>query len=815
MKAFKYIHIIIFLLLVKLGFAGFDASADVVPGNDGRIEGSVYDPGTKAPVEFANVVVYDPQDSAMITGGLSDADGNFHLKDIPVGNYYMTVHFIGYNKKVISNLEITPKQKHIDLGTIELLLTAVELTAATITADKMAVEYKLDRKVINVDQDLDAAGNSAVEILEKAPSIRVDISGDVYLRGSSNFTVLIDGKPSVLTGSEALQQIPASTIENIEIITNPSVKYDPDGTAGIININTKKNKLDGLAGVINATAGTGDKYATDLSLNYKTGKFNILGGVEWNDRQFPWTQTQQRQTNSGDTTRFKDSFGDGGWMRDGFKLRGSVDFNQDEKTSYSLGGEYGTFGFGMDNYMHIHEYSEPGSGNRYYINDDKRRWTRDYYSLNGSFRKAFDRKGQNLTLYGQYNNRDGSEVQDKTEFDTDADWNSIDQFPLLLRAVEAGPSQQVRFESDYTHPLGASGKMETGYHFRWGKEDETARTETWDYDRGEWLEDEYYYKESKYRRSIHAVYGIYSNSWKTLEYQLGLRGEYTYREVTVVNTDETSLVDRFDYFPSLHLSNRFNDKNQVMASYSRRIERPRGYYLEPYETYLDEDTRRIGNPALLPEYTDSYEMGYLRTLEKGNVSADVYYRKTDNKITTIQTVDPSTGILYYTYENINLDKAMGVEGAFMYDFTKWFNLNLSGTFYNYVLEDKTSIENGTKSSNNWDVRAITSFKLPTQTRVQLNLSYDSPTVAAQGNREENYYMDFTIRQDLLKKQLNITFKVDDVFATRREVTETFGENFYVFNEQRRESRIMTLTLSYRLNNFKERQERRGEGGGDL
>lgn len=814
MIVYRYIRVLVLVawMVLSLSVAG---AVEVNPSDDGKIEGRVFDQGSDMPVEFANITVFNPLDSTMITGGLSDAEGNFHLKGIPVGEYYMVIHFIGYNKKVISNIEITTEKKRIDVGTVELLLTAVELSAATVTADKMAVEYRLDRKVINVDQDLDAAGNSAVEILEKAPSIRVDISGEVFLRGSSNFTVLIDGKPSVLQGSEALQQIPASTIENIEIITNPSVKFDPDGTAGIINIVMKKNKLDGLAGVVNATVGTGDKYATDLTLNYKTGKFNVLGGFEWNDRNYPWEETQQRRTTSGDTTSYKDSFGDGGWLRNGYKLKGSVDFNANEKTSYSLGGEYGKFGFGMDDFTHITEYSLPESGVRYYINDDSRRWERDYFSLNGTFKKGFDRAGQSLTLYGLYSKRDGSELQDKNEYDTDAGWNSIDPFPLLLRAEEAGPSNSFRFESDYTQPLGATGKLEMGYHFRWEDEHEKATTETWDYDRQEWVEDVYYTKVSQYRRNIHAAYGTYSNAFKSFEYQLGLRGEYTYREVDVVNLNETSVVDRMDYFPSVHVSHRFNEKNQFMASYSRRIERPRSYYLEPYETYVDENTRRIGNPALLPEYTDSYELGYLRTLNAGNISADAYFRNTDNKITTIQTVDQETGILYYTYENLNTDQAMGIEGSFMYDVTPWFNLNLSGTFYNYILQDLTTGEGGTKTSNNWDARAITGFKLPTNTRLQLNFSYNSPTVAAQGMREENYFMDFTVRQDFLQKQLNLTLKIDDVFGTRKEVTETYGDNFYVYTNQKRESRIVSLTLSYRLNNFKERQERPGDGGGGM
>lgn len=815
MNKYTFINIfIVFLLSASVVASPFEGREEN-PGEDGRIEGKVYESGTTVPVEFANVIIYNPSDSSMITGGLSDANGIFNLKDIPFGEYYMVIDFIGFDKQVISNVNISAKNRHVDLGTVQLSMAAIELSAAMVTAEKMAVEYRIDRKVINVDQDLDAAGSSAVQILEKAPSVRVDLSGEVFLRGSSNFTVLIDGKPSVLQGSEALQQIPASTIENIEIITNPSVKYDPDGTAGIINIVLKKNRLDGLAGVVNVSAGTGDKYASDVSLNYKTGKFNILGGAEWNDRQFPWEGNQLRETYSTDTTYLRESFGTGAWMRNGYKFRGSVEYAASDRTTYTLGGEYGKFGFGMDNYQHFKETTQPVSDERFYITDDKRRWNRDYFTMTGNIKHNFNGEGHTLSLFGFYSRRDGSEVQDNRQYNTDASWNSIDEFPFLLRTNESGPSQQFRFESDYTRPLGQAGKMEVGYHFRRGIEDEGTMLETWDYDRGIWVENENYTRYSEYQRNIHAVYGIYSNGFKTLEYQVGLRGEYTYREISVTNTGESSLVDRFDYFPSLHVSNRFNDKNQVMASYSRRINRPRGWYLEPYVSYVDEFTRRVGNPDLLPEYTDSYEMGYLRTLEAGNVSFDAYYRQTDNKITSIQTVDPETGILYFTYQNLNNDRAAGFEGSFMYDLTKWFNLNLSGSIFNYRLDDLTSAEEGTVSSNNWDARAITSFKLPTETRLQVNFTYNSPTVSAQGNRNENYFVDLTLRQDFLKKQLNVTFRIDDVFATRQQTTETFGENFYVRDYQRRESQIMTLTLSYRLNNFKERPQKRMDSGGDM
>lgn len=809
-KLNKLVFLVIAMFLIMV-----PATAEEIPGEDGKVEGKVYDEGSDQPVEFANVIIFNPSDSSMVTGGLSDMEGIFRLKNIPYGDYYMTIDFIGYKKRVISPLEITPKNKNIDLGTILLGVTAVELSAATITAEKMAMEYKIDRKVINVDQDLDAVGNSAVQILEKAPSIRVDISGEVFLRGSSNFTVLIDGKPSVLTGSEALQQIPASTIESIEIITNPSVKYDPDGTAGIINIVMKKNRLSGLAGVANATIGTNDKYAADLYLNYKTGNLNFFGGLDWNDRRFPWTGDQIRETYTEDTTFYKESFGDGAWLRSGVKFRGGFDYTPNDKTTYSFGGEYGNFGFGMDNFIYITEYTNPDNGVRRYINDDKRRWKRDYYSLNGTFKRDFNGEGHNLTMYAFYSNRDGYERQDKIEYDTDADWNSIDEFPLLVRTDESGPSDNFRFEADYTRPVGASGKIEAGYRFRFDQDREGNILETWDYDFGEWVEDPNYTKNTEYRRDIHAIYGIYSSSFKSLQYQVGLRGEYTYRNLEVINTGESSLIDRFDYFPSIHVSNRFNEKNQMMASYSRRIDRPRGWYLEPFESYIDEDTRRIGNPDLLPEYTDSYEIGYLRTLQAGNVSLDAYYRRTNNKITTIQTVDPETGILTITNENLNNDQALGVEGSFMYDFTDWFNLNLSGTYFNYRLDDRRGDENDISSSNNWNVRAISSFKIPTQTRVQVNMSYESPTVSAQGRLAEQYFMDLTIRQDFLNKQLNVTLRISDVFGTRQQIEEIWGPNFYVYDFRQREIRMTTITLSYRLNNFKDREERVRDSGGGM
>ena len=777
--------------------------------------GTIIDASSDQPVEFANVVLYDASDSAMITGGITDTQGRFELEKIPEGEYYMVVQFIGYEKKTIDDIVISKMEKKIELGTIPLGISAIQLEATEIVASRVSTEYKLDRKIINVGQDISNTGASAADVLEKSPSVRVDIEGNVQLRGSSNFKVFIDGKPGVLDGNEALQQIPANTIENIEIITNPSVKYDPDGTAGIININLKKNRLQGFSGIVDLTAATGDKYAGDLYLNYKTDKFSFYGGVDWNDRVSPSTGRESRETYLGDTTEYRNATSDQAWRRNGLNFKAGLDYYLGERSTLSVGGEYGTGGFGWDRYRQVHEYNEPGGQEKYYIDNNVFRWERDYYSVNANYLQKFLQEGHELRVFAFYSSRNGSQNQDRRETETDGSWNPLTENPDRLRSTEAGPSRDYRLEIDYVKPLLGKGKVEAGYSFRLDDEREDYYLENYDYDDMMWMRDERYTKNATFDRSIHALYGIFSHEISSFQYQVGLRGEYTYRDIRVLNTGEQSLVDRLDYFPSVHLSYRLLEKNQFMASYSRRIERPRSHYLEPFVTYVDESTRRIGNPGLLPEYTDSYEVGYLRTLPAGNITVEAYFRNTDDRITWVESYEPDSGYFINTARNLNHEQALGIESSFVYDITKWFNLNLSGTYYYYQIQDLTGETADFRTSNNWDGRLITSFNLPSQTRFQLNFAYDSPTVTAQGRAEGSWYMDFTAKQEFLKRNLSITLKVSDIFASRTRESYSYGENFSSYELREPEARVVSLTLSYRLNNFKKSPalQNMGDDGG--
>jgi hypothetical protein len=302
----------IFLLIIFLsGTATFGYSFTNSTTNESEdderktvIKGIVLDEKTQTPMEFANIAVYDKTDSTLVSGGITDENGQFEVSGIGFGEYYLVANFVGFKKTDVANILLDEDNPSVDLGKIELNPSAVELGSVDVVADKAQVEFKLDKKVVNVSQVISAVGGTAVDVLENTPSVQVDIEGNVTVRGSSNFTVLIDGRPSALSGSEALRQIPSSAIENIEIITNPSAKYEPDGQAGIINLVMKKNSLNGLSGIVNASIGSRNKYRGDFTLNYRTEKFNYFVGADWRDETRYGGMTSLRETYLNDTTSF-------------------------------------------------------------------------------------------------------------------------------------------------------------------------------------------------------------------------------------------------------------------------------------------------------------------------------------------------------------------------------------------------------------------------------------------------------------------------------------------------------------------------------
>jgi len=679
-----------------------------------------------------------------------------------------------------------------------------------VVADRDHVEYKIDKKIVNVSQDILGAGGSAVSVLENIPSVQVDIEGNVSLRGTENFQVLVDGRPSVIQGSDALQQIPASTIDQIEIITNPSAKYDPDGVGGIINVILKKQKQPGINGVVNASIGSGNKYSTDFLLNYRTKHVNVFGGLDLNYREWQMKGNSEYETHLEDTINYRNSEIKGKMNRRGYGIRAGLDYYLTDKTTFTLQGRYGYYGFGRDFTSRRYIFTEPLTTNDYSRSSSISDRGGNYYRINLDFLHNFDNKGQKLEAMIYYSNRKTDDWDEQKDYITDENWNIVDDTPETIKSIEDEVDYELRLKADYTKPIGGEGRIEAGYQSRLNTENEVYTFLDYDYGTGDWIENDLFSSEVDFKRNIHAVYGIYSNVWGTFGYQLGLRGEYTDRKFENVESTEAHIIDRFDYFPSIHLSKSFTGEHQVIVSYSRRIDRPRGRELDPFPNYMDPYNIRIGNPVLEPEYIDSYELGYQKRLDKSFISVEGYYRINKNKITRIKILQDD-GTFLHTYENLNRDFSLGAELMINLDITKWLLFNASTNLYNYRMEGNIESEDVVRESTNWDGRGNLTLKFKYDIRIQITGIYRGPTVTAQGEREGYFVTNAALRKDFFNKKLTTTLSVRDIFkGTRREMVSS-GASFYSYEFFQRESPVVSLNITYLINNYKKQRNGRENG----
>lgn len=771
---------------------------------EGIVFGQVVDNSSGSPMEYTNVVLFSMRDSSVVVGTLTDEEGKFRIEKVRFGRMYAVVNFMGYHKLTIPDIKITPKEKVVDMGIVNLKMSSTNLEGVEVVADKDHVEFKMDKKVINVSQDLLASGSSAVEVLENTPSVQVDIEGNVSLRGTSNFTVLIDGRPSVLQGSDALQQIPASNIEHIEIITNPSAKYDPDGVGGIINVVMKKQRDPGINGVINTSIGTGNKYKVDALLNYRSSHFNVFGSIDLNYREFSMNGHSEYETYLGDTTNYRNTIMEGQMSRQGFGIKGGFDYFMTERSTLTLSGRYGGYGFGRDNDNKREIYEVPGTGVDYSKSISESSRDGRYFSGNLNYITKFDDSGHKLELMGFYSQKSGDDWEEQSDYITDSNWNINDTVPLYVKSTEDEISNDFRIKADYTKPIGDEGKFEAGFQGRFGYQNEKYIYQNYDYAINEWVENSNYSNEVDFKRNIYSVYSIYGNTLGTFGYQAGLRGEYTDREIKSLITGESHLINRFDIFPSIHVSKQFEGDHQVLASYSRRINRPRGRQLDPFINYYDPYNARQGNPTLEPEYIDSYEISYQKRLDKSFVSFETYYRVTKNKITSVKTL-LDNGVILRTYENLNSDYALGFELMANISITKWFLLNASGNVYQYKLDGKIGDEDISTSSTNFDGRLNATFKFNNSWRIQFTEFYRGASVTAQGTREGFFVSNLAVRKDFFDNKFNATLSIRDIFQSANREMTTEGNSFYSHDYFERESPIITLNLSYIINNYKKQR----------
>ncbi len=805
--------ILINIALITNGYSK-PAIINPVKGEEaaGKIVGRIIDFDTEQPMEYANIAIYNKVDSTLISGGITDPKGEFEIEGVSYGEYYLEANFIGFTKSQIVDITLNRKNPLYDAGRIKLNVASLRIGNIDVVADKSAIEYKLDKKVVNVSQVINAAGGTAVDVLENTPSVQVDIEGNVSLRGSSNFTVLIDGRPSVLSGTDALRQIPASALENIEIITNPSAKYEPDGMAGIINLVMKKNSLGGVSGIINTSIGTGDKYRSDITLNFRTKKYNFFVGADWRDETNYGSMLSKRESYINDTTDYLNMDGERNFIRGGYNFKSGIDLFLTGKTTLSISGEIGKSKNNRGGGGSTHSFTLPQSEDIYSVNEEISDRENNFYSGNINLQHNFKTKGHKIEAMAFYSDQKGSDTEEEIEFLSNSQYIKTTEYLDRVFTTENEKEKEFRFKADYTLPLNENSKFEAGLQSRMDKEYEDILFKDFDQASNSWVTNDNYSSSTDFKRDVHAVYSTYSNKIENLSYMGGLRGEYTNRSIGNSNATETANLKRFDLFPTLHLSYKIRETNELMASYSRRINRPRGRDLDPAPNYMNRFSIRTGNPNLKPEYTNSYEIGFMKRFGKSYLSLEAFRRITDNKINRIETLGDD-GIFYQTSDNFNKDYSTGLELMGNINFTKWLMVNASITSFNYRITGELNGESINQESTNWSGRMNTTFKFSSNSRMQIMGFYRGKSVSVQGEQKAMFFSNVSYKQDFMKKKLTATLSVRDPLGTGKFERESFGNDFKSFFRWKREPRVVMLTLSYKLNNFKSDHRDGNQGGG--
>ncbi len=759
----------------------------------GELTGVVLESTTRQPMEYVTVALYNSADSSLITGGITEQGGNFTINDIPFGSYYLKASFIGYKDKIRGEILIARNQKQINIG--ELLLEPDEqlLQEIDIVAEKPTTTYQIDKKVVNVEGMNTVASATAVEVLENIPSIRVDMDGNVSLRGATNFTLLIDGRPTTLPPSEALQLISANNIKDVEIITNPSAKYNAEGTGGIINVILKHNKLEGISTLVNVNGGSFNNYGADflVSVNKKKIKFNI-GGNYKNVNRYR-TITQERKITSGENTSLVQSEGLHRFFRTNYGVNAALEYQPNESNSFLIGVNANQRQYNAAANYNFNEYQ-----NNLFLTDyeNKEHTLRTFLggTISGDYRHLFHKNKKHFINFSvMYNTYNGNEEALTENYNSGLAGGRL--------TTEVGPSNLLRFNLDYEKPLSKERKLKMGARTDLGFNKDDQKSYQLNLNTGEYDLLPLFSTNVDYKQNVYAAYTIFSGKYKKkLGYQFGVRTEYTDRYIYSHTANSKSIIQRLNWFPSAHFSYKLNDKNQLKANVSRRIQRPRSWHLEPFIAWEDPYTVRQGNPNLQPEYIMVYEMGWIKELKKGSFATEIYYRNTINKIQRIQ--EPyDTNVIIKRPVNAGVSNAGGGEITYHRRWKKWWSFDLGSNAFYYQIKGKLQGENFYRESFSYNVRVANNFNFKKDWKVQLVTNYVSAQATAQGRNSAYYRFDFALKKDFWKNRMTSTLQFRNFLNTLKRETFIETTSLYSYRLAQPKYPFISLSIAFKLNNF--------------
>lgn len=787
----------------------------------GGVTGTLLDGATKQPLPFANVVLLRAQDSTLVTGAMTGETGQFRLEKVAAGSYTLRATVLGY--QTLRRPVTVGTSGTLELGTVALQPTTTQLKGVTVTAERAAVQDNLDKKVINVEKDLSSVGGSAVNVLQNVPSVAVAADGTVSMRGSSNLTILIDGKPSGAAnggGGNRLEQIPASSIEKVEVVTNPSARYDAAGSGGVINIILKKQKKDGWNGQASLTAGTRDKYNGSLSLNRRAGKVNYFGSADGRNMIFRSRMSTDQDANLlgervttyqvGTNVRHNRNYG--GRLGFDLTLPAGQSLTVAVQPNINRGLNEGTQAATITNTAGTRQINSVFSSRENVDNTD----------ASADYRRTWaEHKGRELTASTTYTylaanvQVDQRNLQDSGPAEQQA-WRQ--DFHVRLHGV-AG-------QVDYVHPLGEKTRFDAGLKGQFQTNGGTGDFLQPGLDGGfqRNAERSFAYDFREYTQAGYATYQREMGPWSL---QGGLRAEYTNTSGEVENGRGAFRLQYLNLFPSGTLVRNIKKLDQrLQLSYSRRLNRPNFMQLLAFPLWQDQRSYRIGDPTLRPEYINALELGHQMTLGHANVTSTVFYRQTTNAIQRLTAIDSVASRLYGNgalitaqyADNFGRAYSYGAEMSLNQPVAKWWRLTVNGSLFQTGVTAATGNESSRRTLSG-TARVMNSFTPTPKLDLQLTGNYRAATITPQGRFAPAGSIDVALRQRLFGDRAALTLRVSDVFNTLRNRSESFvqtPETRYTaksFNKW--ESRVGYLGFAWFLGNTKpsKKIDNQPQGGG--
>ncbi len=810
-------HSTLLFLLLSISFSSFAQNQRFT------ISGKVIDDDMGVPLEYATVSITKPGDPNFIDGGVTDQNGNFSIP-VPPGTYNIAVEFISFETKRFNNRQVN---SDLDLGTIELGLGSDSLDEVVVVAETTQVEVRLDKKIYNIGKDLTTAGGTVSDALNNIPSVSVDVEGGISLRGNENVRILINGRPSALAGfgsTDVLSQLPADAIERVEVITSPSARYDAEGTAGILNIILRKEKTLGFNGSLQTNVGYPESYGISANVNLRTDKFNIFNTTGYNYRTSPgfgFSDTRyliglfDRVVEDRDINRLNRSF----------NTNLGFEYYINDKSSITLTNFF-RLGNGYDENINNADRYIAGElvqqTVRREIEEEKDR----SYQLALNYINRFNDNGHVLTADFQYEIDREEQPAFVTEVPT---LNLTEEEFSFLPAEEVFTEEKQReilLQADYVLPIGENSQFEAGYrgNFEESVTDYTLRIE--DEQTGE-LELSNLTNVFTYTENVNALYTQYGTKFGDFSFLLGLRMENTQLKGKIDSPlTEQELLEEFGFvidtdfdnnylglFPTVNLIYELSETENITLGYNRRINRPRGWFINPFPSRASRTNVFQGNPNLSPAFASAFDLGYLKRWTKLTLTSSVYYQyETD----AFERVQQGTGELFNGIEiirtipiNLSTNQRIGAEAGILYNPEKWLRLNASMNFFQFKTEGEFNGVDFGAENTSWFARFSSKVTLPKGIDWQTNAFYRGPQENAQTRTEGLFSIDLAFSKEIFKEKGTIALNVRDLLNSQFRQQYTVTPRFTQESEFQWRARSINLSLIYRFNQQKREQNRRG------